>query len=168
VARFTRDDIAALVGKAEYSDPKATEYVTAVLVERQRKVLATWLNGVTPLVEPVIDDGVLRASNAAIAAGVADPPRRYTGQWFTWDNAAGTRRPVGGLVELAGPGDLTLPVPAALAGTGVGEYIGISVTGEHATHRGWAAHPATLSFRRTAGGWEAVGITRERAQENAR
>jgi hypothetical protein len=168
VGRFSREDIAAIVGKGEYSDPKAAEYVTRVLVERQRKVLATWLNAVTPLVDPTLVDGVLHADNAAIAAGVADAPRRYTAQWFAWDNAAGTRRPVGGVVELAGPGRLTLPLPAALASAAAGEYIGITVSGEHPAHPGWAAHPVTFSFRRSAGGWEAVGLARARAQEDVR
>ena len=54
VSRFTADDIAAIVAKGEYSDPAATAYVTKVLIERQRKVLATWLNVVTPLVDPVV------------------------------------------------------------------------------------------------------------------
>jgi hypothetical protein len=168
VARFSPEDIAAIVAKGQYSDPEATAYVTKVLVERRRKVLETWLNAVTPLVDPVVDDGILRATNAAVAAGVAEAPRRYTAHWFGWDNTAGTRQPVGSLVELAGPADLTLPLPVALASRGVGEYIGVTVTGEHPAHAGWAAHPVTFSFRRTAGGWEAVGITRERRQEDAR
>jgi hypothetical protein len=168
VARFTPEDVAAIVAKGEYSDPAATAYVTKVLLERRRKVLETWLNGVTPLVEPAIVDGVLRAVNVAVAEGVADAPKRYTAQWFIWNNAAATRQPVGGEVELAGPADLTLPLPVALASQAAGEYIGVTVAGEHAAHPGWAAHPVTFSFRRTQGGWEAVGITREPRRENAR
>jgi hypothetical protein len=168
VSRFTADDIAAIVAKGQYSDPKATAYVTEVLIQRQRKILETWLNGVTPLVDPAIVDGILRASNAAVAAGVADAPRRYTAQWFVWDNAAATRQPIGGVVELAGPADLTLPLPVALASRQAGEYIGVTVAGEHPGHPGWAAHPVTFSFRRTAGGWEAVGVTRERRLEDRR
>ena len=61
VARFTPEDVAAVVAKGEYSDPAATAYVTKVLLERRRKILETWLNGVTPLVEPAIVDGVLHA-----------------------------------------------------------------------------------------------------------
>ena len=168
VARFTPEDVAAVVAKGEYSDPAATAYVTKVLLERRRKVLETWLNGVTPLVEPAIVDGVLRAVNVAVAEGVAEAPRRYTAQWFTWNNAAGTRQPVGGQVELAGSGDLALPLPVALASREAGEYIGVTVAGEHPAHAGWAAHPVTFSFRRIAAGWEAVGITREPRQENPR
>ena len=168
VARFTPEDVAAIVAKGEYSDPAATAYVTKVLLERRRKVLETWLNGVTPLVEPAIVDGVLHAVNVAVAEGVADAPKRYTAQWFTWNNAAGTRQPVGGEVELAGSADLALPLPVALASREAGEYIGVTVAGEHPAHPGWAAHPVTFSFRRTPAGWEAVGITREPRQENAR
>ena len=104
VARFTPEDVAAIVAKGEYSDPAATAYVTKVLLERRRKVLETWLNGVTPLVEPAIVDGVLHAVNVAVAEGVAEAPKRYTAQWFTWDNAAGTRQPVGGRGRAGGFG----------------------------------------------------------------
>jgi hypothetical protein len=48
----------------------------------------------------------------------------------------------------------------ALASRPPGEYIGVSVTGDHAVHAGWRAHPATFSFRRTPGGWQTVGIER--------
>ena len=168
VARFTPEDVAAIVAKGEYSDPAATAYVTKVLLERRRTILETWLNVVTPLVEPAIVDGVLHAANVAVAEGVADAPTRYTAQWFTWDNAAGTRQPVGSEAELAGRADLALPLPVALASREAGEYIGVTVTGEHPAHPGWTAHPVTFSFRRTPSGWEAVGITRERRQEEPR
>jgi hypothetical protein len=168
VARFTPDDLAALVAKGEYSDPAASSFVTEVLVERRRKVLATWLNAVTPLVEGSIVGGQFRASNAAIDAGVADAPRRYVARWFAWDNPAGVQRPIGAPVELAGSAPVALALPEALASPGAGEYIGITVTGDHPAHAGWAAHPVTFSFRRTTGGWEAVGISRERRQEDPR
>ncbi len=148
--------------RASTSDPAATAYVTKVLIERQRKVLQTWLNVVTPLVDPALSaDGVLHATNAAVAAGVADAPKRYTAQWFVWNNAAGTRQPIGRVVEVGGAADLTLPLPVALASRQAGEYIGVSVTGDDAAHPGWRGHPATFSFRRTPGGWETVGIERD-------
>ena len=67
-----------------------------------------------------------------------------------------------------GSADLALPLPAALASRRPGEYIGVTVTGEHPSHPGWAAHPVTFSFRRTPGGWEAVGVSRDRRQEPPR
>ena len=161
VARFTPEDVAAIVAKGEYSDPAATAYVTKVLLERRRKILETWLNGVTPLVEPAIVDGVLHAVNVAVAEGVADAPKRYTARWFVLNNAAGTAQPIGNAVEVAGTADLALPLPAELAGRQAGEYIEVQVTGEHPSHPGWAEHPVGFSFRRTAAGWEPVGINRD-------
>ena len=37
------DAIRAVVGKAKYSDPRATDYMTATLIKRRDKVLRTWL-----------------------------------------------------------------------------------------------------------------------------
>ena len=41
--RFSDADIRAIVSKARYSDPRATDYITATLIERRNKVLKTWL-----------------------------------------------------------------------------------------------------------------------------
>jgi hypothetical protein len=53
-------------------------------------------------------------------------------------------------------------LPVALASRPAGEYIGVTVTGDHPAHRGWAEHPVTFSFRRMPAGWETVGIERDR------
>ena len=64
--------------KARYSDPRATDYITATLIERRNRVLKTWLTGVNPLVDFVLSaDGVLTFANAAVAAGVATPAVKY-------------------------------------------------------------------------------------------
>jgi len=47
VAAFTDDMIRAAVGAARYSDPRAAEYVTRVLVERRDKLAQRWL-GTSP------------------------------------------------------------------------------------------------------------------------
>ena len=41
--------IRAIVEKARYSDPRATDYMTDVLVKRREKVLRAWLTAVNPL-----------------------------------------------------------------------------------------------------------------------
>ena len=51
VAKFSDADIRAIVSKARYTDPRATDYITATLIERRNKVLKTWLTGVNPLVD---------------------------------------------------------------------------------------------------------------------
>ena len=54
-SQFSNDAIRAMVEKAQYTDPRATEYMTATLIKRRDKVLRTWLAGVNPLVDFAID-----------------------------------------------------------------------------------------------------------------
>ena len=51
VARFSDDAIRAVVAKARYSDPRASEYMTSTLIMRRDKVLRTWLAAVNPVVD---------------------------------------------------------------------------------------------------------------------
>ena len=69
VSKFSDAMVRAIVEKARYSDPKATEYMTATLIKRRDKVLRYWLNAVNPVVDPVLaSSGALTFSNAAIDA----------------------------------------------------------------------------------------------------
>ena len=102
----------AVVAKGEYSDPAATAYVTKVLLERRRKVLETWLNGVNPLVEPAIVDGVLHAVNVAVAEGVPRRRRATPRNGSPGTTPPGRASPSVVEVELAGSADLALPLPA--------------------------------------------------------
>jgi len=43
VGAFTDDHIRAMVEEAHYSDPRATEYMTRVLIERRDKITRAWL-----------------------------------------------------------------------------------------------------------------------------
>ena len=43
VAGFTDDHIRAAVAAAQYSDPRASEYITQVLIKRRDKLVARWL-----------------------------------------------------------------------------------------------------------------------------
>jgi hypothetical protein len=47
--RFTPEQLRAVVEEARYSDPRATDYMTRILVERQRKTARYWFNQVNPL-----------------------------------------------------------------------------------------------------------------------
>jgi hypothetical protein len=158
VSRFSDSAIRAIVEKANYSDPRATEYMTATLIKRRDKVLQTWLNGVNPVVDPALSAaGRLTWSNAAVAARMADAPASYTLQWFRFDNAAQTRANVGEPTTVTAD-DAT--APAALLGQSGADYIGVAITAKHATHSAWAK-PATFYFRRAADGWTWVGAERE-------
>jgi hypothetical protein len=158
VSRVSEAAVRAVVEKAQFTDPRATEYLTQTLLTRRRKVLTTWLNGVNPAVDPVIDaNGALSFGNAAVAAGVAEPPTSYTLQWFRLDNSADTREPVGDRATAKTP---TGQMPAALASTRVGDYVGVTITAAHPTFEMWSK-PATFFFRRVAEGWTWVGAERE-------
>jgi hypothetical protein len=157
VSRFTNEAIRAIVEKARYSDPKATDYITDVLIKRRDKVLRRWLTGVNPIVDlKLAGDGALSFANAATAAGVAPPADRYTLQWFRFDNATDTRTD-GETVTVSVP---TATAPPALLSTRAGDYIGVAIAASHADHPAWA-RPATFYFRRTADAWEWVGAARE-------
>jgi hypothetical protein len=158
VSRFSDAAIRAIVEKARYSDPKATEYLTATIIKRRDKVLKTWLNGVNPVVDPILSaSGELTFGNAAIAAGVAEPPSSYGLQWFSLDNATDQKNNVGSPDSVTGP---KAQAPAAAIAPAAGDYIGVTITAKHPTYPAWAK-PATFYFRRTAGGWTWVGAERE-------
>ncbi len=75
VSRFSDEMIGRVVQKAQYSDARATEFMTATLIKRRDKVVAAWLNQVCPVVEPVLnDDGRLTFENVAVAARAAAAP----------------------------------------------------------------------------------------------
>jgi hypothetical protein len=155
VSRFTDEMVGAVVRKARYSDPRATEYMTQTLITRRDKVLAAWLNDVCPAVDPVLAaDGTLTFANAAVAARAATPGESYQLQWFRFDNATAARTPVGDRQTVTA---LDGRAPAGLLEGG--EFVGVEVTGRHSQHAGWA-RPATFFFRRTGSGWTLVGVER--------
>jgi hypothetical protein len=158
VARFSDAAIRAVVEKAQYSDPRATEYMTTTLIKRRQKVLREWLNDVNPVVDPSLTGaGRLTWSNAAIAAGVAEAPESYTLQWFRLDNASNTRTNIGNPTTVTST-DAT--APTAAVAPDAGEYIGVVMTAKHPAQAGWAK-PATFYFRRSGGAWTWVGTERE-------
>jgi hypothetical protein len=155
VARFSDEMIGAVVRKASYSDPRATQYMTQALITRRDKVVATWLNQVCPVVDPILDtEGAFTFTNAAVAARVAEPAERYELQWFRFDNATATRTPVGNRQTVAGPASRA---PAGLVDSG--EFVGVEVTAIHPQRPGWT-RPAAFIFRRGATGWTLVGVER--------
>jgi hypothetical protein len=158
VSRFSDAAIRAIVQKARYSDPRATDYMTETLIKRRDKVVNTWLNGVNPAVDlSLTASGQLTWANAAVNAGVADPPSNYTLQWFRFDNTTNTRADVG---EPQTASAATATAPPAFMQTAVGEYVGVEMSATHAVHRAWAK-PATFHFRRDADGWTWVGAERD-------
>jgi hypothetical protein len=162
VSKFSDEAVRAVVEKAKYSDPAATEYLTKTLIARRDKVVAAWINGVCPIVDPVLSsDGTLRFANAAVDARSATPAEGYTLQWFRFDNAGDSRTAVGDAVSASG---LTARAPEGLLTSG--EFVGVTIAAKHPQHLDWA-RPSTFFFRRSgpaASGssttWTLVGVER--------
>jgi hypothetical protein len=155
VARFSNDVIKAIVGKAQYTEEGASEYVAAVLAKRRDKVLKAWLTAVNPLVDPKLDaNGTLTFENAAVAAGVASNPSSYELTWSRFDNVSGG--PIGSGEETRSSKPTSLAPPRVLDGA---EFVSVAVRTVHANYRHWIA-PVTLYFQRSPGGWRPVGLDR--------
>jgi hypothetical protein len=155
VSRFSDEAIAAVVGKAQYSEPGAAEYITSVLLKRRDKVLRTWLTRVNPVTDATLADGRLRFTNAAVAAGVATAPIEYVAAWSRYDNTTG--EPVGETIESRSTTP-DVPAPSAIASADTA-YLQVAVRTHHPDHPGWA-EPVMLYFRRSADGWQTVGLER--------
>ncbi len=156
VAAFSDEAVAAAVRTAQFTDPRATEYLTKTLLERRSKVLGVWLNATNPIVNPALGaGGELTFDNAAERAGVATPPQHYTIQWSRFDNATGTHQPIGGEQTVNTP---KAAAPAALTTTPP-EYVSVRIGAVHPEQPAWAT-PVGAYFRRAGDGWLLVGLER--------
>src|SRR5262249_27607281 len=70
VARFTGEQIRAAVLAAESTDPRAVDYITDVLVARQRAVATFWFSRVNPLDRFVASRDGLCFDDLALIAGI--------------------------------------------------------------------------------------------------
>jgi hypothetical protein len=156
LANLPDDGVKAVVGRARFSDSKATEYLTDVLLARKSKVLKSWLNATNPVVSPSLSqNGELTFENAAEKAGVALAAERYTIQWSAFDNATSTHKDVGAVQSVTSP---SAQAPAELLSARP-EYIGALVRAFHADQPAWS-RPLMVYFRRGGDTWSLVGLER--------
>jgi hypothetical protein len=166
VSKFSDEAIRAVVEKAAYSDPAATDYMTKTIIARRDKVVAAWLNQICPVVDADLSaDGTLTFANAAVAAKVAAAPERYELAWFRLDNATDQRTPVGEPMQAT---DGSARAPSGLTSS---DFVGVSVTAVNPKQPGWAT-PSTFLFRRGKAGsapdsWSLVGVERGTAKSPA-
>jgi hypothetical protein len=159
VSKFSDAAIRAVVEKAAYSDPAATDFVAKAIATRRDKVVAAWLNQVCPVVEMTLTaDGTLTFRNAAVEAKAAAAPDRYELNWFRFDNVTGQRSPVGA--------PMVVPSASAHAPESLlqADFVGVSVTASDRRQPGWAT-PSTFVFRRGGSSaatpsWSVVGVER--------
>jgi hypothetical protein len=158
VSRFSDDAIRAIVEKARYSDPRATEYLTATLITRRDKVVRAWITGVNPLVDfSVTGAGELVFENAAETAGAATPAESYEIEVGRFDNSTGATAPMGGALTVREPRAM---LPAEAGALGPGEYLEVRIRISHPQFPIWQS-PVVVHLRRTAAGWETVGVRRQ-------
>jgi hypothetical protein len=157
------------VAKARYSEAGAADHISKTLITRRDKVLRAWLTGVNPLVNARIgSDSVLTFENAAVAAGIAEPPESYRVEWSRFDNATGTAKieivggVVGGIVgrQQLGVEAPRLEVPQIFRDAA---FFRVSVQTIHPDYPAWAS-PVTFTFRRNGTQWETVGLDRGTAR----
>jgi hypothetical protein len=159
VSRFSNEAIRAVVEKAAYSDPAATDFMTKTIIARRDKVVAAWINQVCPVVDPTLSaDGTLAFGNAAVAVRAATPPERYELTWFRFDNTTDQRTSVGEPMTVTSG---SARAPDTLMSS---DFIGVSITAVHAQQPGWAT-PSTFFFKRggasgASKGWSLVGVER--------
>jgi hypothetical protein len=155
VMAFSDEMIRAVVKAGELSDPEAERYLADVLIARRDVIGRTYLTRLTPIVDPVLDAGVLSFGNAAVDHKLAGAPSEYLTRWFTFDNATGESRPLG---ERRGS-EPRLDAPAALP-TAAGGYLRVEIAATHPEYPHWS-RPVQAYFRREATGWTLVGLERE-------
>ena len=155
VQRFSDEAIRAVVAKAQYSDPAATEYMSSVLIKRRDKVVAAWLTGVNPIVEPRLDaSGALTFENAAVTAGVATPPTAYAFTWSRFDND--TSADIGPAEQTRSTQPRTTAPASILQGV---DFVSVAIRTTHPDFPRWE-QPVKIHFRRSSEAWEAVGLDR--------
>jgi hypothetical protein len=92
--RFTPEQIRAVVEEAHYSDPRSTEYMVNVLIERQRMTARYWFGQVTPLdrfaLQPDRGAEQLCFTDLMLAHGLEDVQRstRYEAEAYDYHGKA--------------------------------------------------------------------------------
>ncbi len=127
-----------------------------MLIERRDAIARAWLNGVNPVVDPrLAADGTLTFANAAVAAGAATPGSGYTVSWSRFDNGLGKADATGDEMQVTRE---RATAPSGLLADA--EFVMATIRGEHPDHPGWR-QPVQVYFRRSASGWDTVGIVRQ-------
>ena len=159
VAKFTPQAIAAIVAKAQFSDPRATDVVAGTLQRRRELTLRTWLTAINPVADPEVDGPVLRFDNVAESAGAVASASEYEVSWFTYDNESGVRTQIGRPAVHATP---LATVPQVAIGDA--DYAGVEVRTLNKDYPAWA-RPVRFYLRRGSTGWVPVGIERGESRD---
>jgi hypothetical protein len=142
--RFTDAEIRALVETGQYSDERATEWVTRCLIERRTKIGRVFFDKVLPLDHFEINDSRLTFDDLAVKHQFTGP-RSYVAAWFRFDNETEQKSALSAA---------SLELPVEVRGAGNGEHFAADI------HAGDPAKTVTVYLRKRNGHLEVVGIDR--------
>ena len=155
LARFTPDEIAAVVATGQYSNPAAAAYLVETIVTRQQKTASYYLNLMNPLDEFTVTEGALTFTNLSEHHGYAEANASYEVAWSVYDDTDGSVTP---LAEGAPLSSARAPLPAVSDLNG-DRYLAAEIRSDHPDHPAWR-EPVTEYLRQAADGFTVVGIER--------
>jgi len=163
VARFTDEDVRALVEEGRLSNPEAEDYLYRTLLKRRDKVVAHWLTRTNPLDEFELDAGGTRLTwaNAAVTVGLESGNESYRLRWYALDNQAAEASGVG---EEQGTARRQVEVPAGAwgpPGPDGHRYALVEISTVNPDRPAWE-RPVVVALRSGGGPAEVVGIRRPR------
>jgi len=146
VAAFTDEEIRAIVQTGEFSDPRATDWITECLIQRRDKIVAAWFGKVVPLDNFRVANGKLGFDDLSrYAVGMQ---LGYEITWASYDNNHGvsTKLPDAAGRKLPQVDDAT-------------EYLAATIADASEADTN-CPNPVTVYLRRGVSGFEVVGIDR--------
>lgn len=152
LAKFTSEELLAMVEEGQYSDPDNERYFHKVLVERQTKCARFGINGINPLDEFRVAGMTLEFENLSERYGFVEKGSTdYRIQWHSFDNEKQEKVSTLALAEGTRP---KIPVSRSK-----GLFLLAEISSLHASHPHWK-EPVSVYLRPVAGSYEVVGIER--------
>ncbi len=90
---FTDEDIRIIIETAQYSDPRAKEWIAKCLIERRDKIGRYCFERVLPLDHFHLEGIHIKFEDLAVRYGFR-PAREYSIKWSEFNNTAGEHRPI--------------------------------------------------------------------------
>jgi hypothetical protein len=144
VMAFSDDDIRAIVGLAEYSDPAAAEWLSTCLIKRRDKVGGVYLRRVLPADNFSVSEDQLNFEHLGAKYGLFDAPEVKVA-WSQFDNATGSH------TAIAGATGSQLPTAARAATDG---FFAAKLTGDD------QQKTVSVYLRKRGSSYQVVGIDR--------
>jgi hypothetical protein len=146
VMAFRDEQIRAVVEEGRFQDPRVVDYMTRVLESRRDAIGRAWFRQVLPLEAFRIVDDQLAFNDLSVQYGFSSPSQ-YQFKWFVWRNETQQKEEVSASETSA----LTNTFDSLSAGS----YIGCRIAIGRQDRRS-----VTVYFRREAGSWKLVGVSR--------